>query len=147
MKFTLMTASAALLALGACTTPTESTTTSPDHLALYEEAVMIDTRTEEDLERDAARDPLSALIFAGIEPGDTVVEMEAGGGYFTPLLAHVVGPEGIVYMQNPAEFAAFWEADIHPRIDNGTLPGTVIYLESDFYDMSSIEDGSVDFVT
>ena len=55
MKFTLMTASAALLALGACTTPTESTTTSPDHLALYEEAVMIDTRDPLDVGEGASR--------------------------------------------------------------------------------------------
>ena len=36
-------------------------------------------------------------MFAGIKPGDTVVDLIPGGGYFTRIFSKVVGPTGHVY--------------------------------------------------
>jgi predicted methyltransferase len=47
--------------------------------------------------RDALRKPAEILAFAGVKPGDTVVEIAPGGGYDTALLSRVVGPTGKVY--------------------------------------------------
>jgi predicted methyltransferase len=47
--------------------------------------------------RDPYRKPADMLSFSGIRPGDTVVEIAPGGGYYTALLSRVVGPSGKVY--------------------------------------------------
>jgi predicted methyltransferase len=39
------------------------------------------------------------LAFFGIEPGMRVADLMAGSGYYTELLARVVGSEGVVYAQ------------------------------------------------
>jgi len=41
------------------------------------------------------------LAFAGVRPGMTVLDVSAGGGYTTELLARAVGPTGRVYAQTP----------------------------------------------
>ncbi|MAK61350.1 MAG: hypothetical protein CMK09_10255 [Ponticaulis sp.] len=102
-------------------------------------------RTEADKARDGDRKPQETLDFIGVEPGAIVLEMEAGGGYFTPIMAEAVGPEGMVYMQNPAAFASFWGGGEPPRLS--ALPDQVTYLEADFDDFSNVADGSVDVVT
>jgi predicted methyltransferase len=58
-------------------------------------------RPAEDVARDAARKPAEVLAFAGVKPGDTVVDLIPGGGYFTRILSKAVGPEGRVYALTP----------------------------------------------
>ncbi len=60
-------------------------------------AIADSARPEEDRQRDANRKPAETLAFAGIKPGDTVVELAPGKGYYTRLLSAVVGPKGKVY--------------------------------------------------
>ena len=64
-------------------------------------------RPAADKARDTARKPAEVLAFAGIKPGDKVADFIMGGGYFTRLLAGVVGPKGHVYAYQPAEFIKF----------------------------------------
>jgi predicted methyltransferase len=59
-------------------------------------------RPEADTKRDADRHPALSLAFAGVKPGDQVVELVPGSGYFTRLLSSVVGPKGKVYAAPPA---------------------------------------------
>jgi len=47
--------------------------------------------------RDPYRKPAEVIAFSGIRPGDNVVEIAPGGGYYTALLSRVVGPSGKVY--------------------------------------------------
>lgn len=70
-------------------------------------AVTSASRPAEDTARDAARHPAEVLAFAGVKPGDTVVDFIMGGGYFTRLLSGSVGPTGTVYAYQPAEFIKF----------------------------------------
>jgi predicted methyltransferase len=60
-------------------------------------------RSEADRQSDKRRDPLPFLAFSGLQPGMKVLDMGAGGGYSTELVARVVGPAGIVYGQNPPD--------------------------------------------
>ena len=53
-------------------------------------------RPAADRERDANRKPGETLAFAGVKPGDWVLELAPGRGYFTRLLSAVVGPKGEV---------------------------------------------------
>lgn len=62
-------------------------------------------RPATDIERDANRKPAEILSFVGVKPGDTVVELMPGGGYFTRLLSKTVGPQGHVYGLVPTGFA------------------------------------------
>jgi predicted methyltransferase len=57
-------------------------------------------RSEADRETDKRRDPVKLLAFTGVRTGDKVLDMGAGRGYSTELLARAVGPSGVVYGQN-----------------------------------------------
>lgn len=59
-----------------------------------------ESRPAEDRARDDDRKPAEVVAFLGIEPGMTVVDLIAAGGYYTEVLSLVVGPEGKVYAQN-----------------------------------------------
>jgi predicted methyltransferase len=65
-------------------------------------AVADPARPVADTERDANRKPSVMLSFSAIKPGDRVADYAAGGGYFTRLFAHVVGPSGHVYASVPS---------------------------------------------
>ena len=60
-------------------------------------AVADSARPAEDKQRDADRKPAETLAFAGVKPGETVIEIAPGKGYYTRLLSAVVGPRGKVY--------------------------------------------------
>lgn len=68
-------------------------------------AVVDPHRPSEDTARDAARHPDAMLSFAQIKPGDTVVDMIPGHGYFTRLFAVAVKPSGHVIAIVPAQVA------------------------------------------
>jgi predicted methyltransferase len=76
--------------------PAQST---PDYAAL----LAAPDRSDADRQADKRRDPAPFLAFAGPRPGMKVLDMGAGGGYSTELLARTVAPVGIVYAQNPAD--------------------------------------------
>ena len=82
-------------------------------------------RPPADVSRDTARKPAEMLTFAGLKPGDTVLEVLPGGGYFTRLISKVVGPTGHVYAGAPAgkmqEAATAIAAD--PAYANVTVVG------------------------
>ncbi|HXU99979.1 MAG TPA: methyltransferase [Caulobacteraceae bacterium] len=71
-------------------------------------------RTQDDRDRDAARKPEDMLAFAGVEPGQTVVDLLPGSGYFTRLFSVAVGPKGKVYAFIPTEVAKFAKAPLPP---------------------------------
>jgi predicted methyltransferase len=66
-------------------------------------AVADKARPAEDVARDADRKPAEMIAFAGIKPGDVVVDIVPGKGYFTRIFAKAVGPKGHVYAYFPTE--------------------------------------------
>ena len=60
-------------------------------------AVADSARPAEDQQRDAERKPAETLAFAGVKPGDTVIEVAPGKGYYTRLLSAVLGAKGKLY--------------------------------------------------
>lgn len=54
---------------------------------------------------DSWRHPIELAEFAQAKPGDTVVDLVPGSGYFTRIFSRIVGPEGHVYAVWPAEYA------------------------------------------
>jgi len=59
-------------------------------------AVASANRPDKDTARDAARKPGEVLAFARVKPGEQVLELVPGGGYFTRLLSGAVGASGHV---------------------------------------------------
>jgi|JI10StandDraft_1071094.scaffolds.fasta_scaffold184678_2 predicted methyltransferase len=114
--------------------------------AAIDYSVFVDTpdRPDADIVADVNRHPSAVLALFTPQPGDKILEIEAGGGYYTEILSRAVGPEGTVYMQNPAGFDAFLGDTVSKRID-GRLTN-VTYVKSNF-DAFGLEDASVDIVT
>jgi predicted methyltransferase len=69
----------------------------PSHIAA---ACACDQRSDQERNRDAGRKPDQIIAFFGVEPGMKVGEIQSGGGYFSGLLAAVVGEAGHVYAHN-----------------------------------------------
>src|ERR1700675_324131 len=74
---------------------------TPDYAAI----LAAPDRSAADRATDARRDPLKLLTFIDARPGMKVLDMGAGGGYSTELMARAVGPNGVVYGQNAPQFA------------------------------------------
>src|SRR5262249_24437719 len=68
---------------------------APDYRAI----VAASDRSEADRQTDQRRKPEQLLAFTGVRQGMKVLDMGAGGGYSTELLARAVGPNGEVYAQ------------------------------------------------
>lgn len=71
---------------------------APDFQAL----VASPDRSEADRATDARRKPVQLLAFYGVRPGMQVLDISAGSGHNTELLARAVGASGRVYAQNEA---------------------------------------------
>jgi predicted methyltransferase len=73
-------------------------------------------RSDADLANDKRRDPVKLLAFTGVKPGMTVLDMGAGAGYSSDILARVAGANGKVYAQNPPDFAERMQPRLEARI-------------------------------
>lgn len=103
-------------------------------------------RSDADKARDAARRPAEVLAFLGVEPGMTVMDLLASGGWYTEVLSVAVGPEGTVYAQNPPMLLGFndnaYDKAITARLADNRLPN-VIRVDRDEGD-TGLEPGSLD---
>lgn len=83
-------------------------------------AVAHPDRPELDRQRDVDRKPAAVLSFFGIKPGMKVADVMTGSGYYTELLARVVGPEGHVYGVNTRSMIEVFGKQLEARL---TKPG------------------------
>jgi len=98
-----------MLLLGACASaPAGAPTLSSERIA---EIVASPDRRPADRTNDIRRKPEQMLAFIGLRPGMVALDIFAGGGYTTELVARAVGPTGRVYGQN------------RPRDPNRPAPG------------------------
>ncbi len=87
-------------------------------------------------ERDGYSKPDEVYAFLGINEGDTVVDLMAGGGYNAERLAHLVGAAGTVVVERGSE-------DFQERAIGGDLSD---YNFAFVGDVAEIDDGSVNAV-
>jgi predicted methyltransferase len=78
-------------------------TATPVRAQDYAAIVAQPDRTDADHQTDKRRDPVHLLAFTGAKTGWTVLDMGAGAGYSTELMARSVGPTGKVYGQSDTE--------------------------------------------
>jgi predicted methyltransferase len=60
-------------------------------------AVADPRRADANRARDRYRHPVETLAFFGVEPGDSVVEIWPGGGWYTEILAPLLREKGVYY--------------------------------------------------
>jgi predicted methyltransferase len=68
----------------------------------YEAIIASADRSDADRLTDQRRQPAKMLLFTGVKGGMKVLDMGAGSGYSTELMARAVGPGGVVYAQESA---------------------------------------------
>jgi len=125
--------------------PVASVPAEPD-VSIYAAAIDSATRPEEERASDAGRQPAAVLEFFGVQPGNVVLEMWAGGGYYTELLAHVVGENGKVVAHANTPLMNFAGEAHTKRHADSRLPNTEILvaennelaLEADSFDVATI---------
>jgi predicted methyltransferase len=119
---------AVLLGLGACTTPGVAPAPAQSAMGLSKERVAeivaSPDRSAADRNNDQRRKPQALLAFIAPRAGMTVLDLSAGGGYTTELLARSVGPTGRAYGQSqpprapeaPARPAVAPEGNVSPQL-------------------------------
>ena len=142
---TWMLGAAAAVALCGCATQSAYMAAPPETLAA---AVSDGARPAADRDRDAARKPGEVVAFAGVRPGDRVGEWVPGGGYFTRVLAKVVGPTGRVYAFQPREVVTAFPNSL-PGIQavaaEPSYGGAVVVISQPFKDLAAPEPLDVVF--
>lgn len=72
-------------------------------------------RPDADRDRDQERRPADITRFFRVAPGQTVFEFYAGSGWYSEILARVVGPDGMLVMHNNPLFQRYFEEDLAAR--------------------------------
>ena len=80
----------------------------------YVAAAVADPGRAKDVENDARRKVADLVAFSEAKPGDNVLELIPGSGYFTRVFSKVVGPNGHVYAVWPTPY----DEESHPDSDN-----------------------------
>ena len=91
----------------------------------YVKAAMADPVRAADTKDDARRHGAEIVAFTGARPGDMVLELAPGGGYFTRIFSKVVGARGHVYAVVPEPMRKY--AD-----DTVKLPDTLANVDVKF---------------
>ena len=100
----------ALAPLAIAASPEAAPTTATEPSAALKAAVAGDWRTPESVARDAYRHPAETLAFFGLQPGQTVVEITPGGGWYSDILAP--------YLRAHGHFiAAIWDESLPDQPD------------------------------
>jgi len=88
----------ALLIAALIAAPVFAKTATTDWLAIPQ-------RAESDIKLDEGRKPIETLTFLGIRKGDAALDYEAGGGYYTEIMARAVGSKGHVTAWEATQFS------------------------------------------
>jgi predicted methyltransferase len=126
-------ATAAAAALLACATPAVT-----QQAANIAGAIADTNRSQTDKDLDAQRKPAEMLTFAGLKPGDKVLEFVPGRGYVTRLLAKAVGTTGRVYTANLPTFNEALKTGVDPIIASPAY-GNVSKIEQPFSEIRTPE--------
>lgn len=101
-------------------------------------------RSAADRKNDARRKPEAMLAFIGVRPGMFALDISAGGGYTTELIARAVGTTGRVYAQSTRAASA---ERVMERAKNPAV-GNIVAVVRKFEDPVPPEvQGKLDLVT
>jgi len=84
-------------------------------------AIANPARLADDRAQDAWRKPLAVLSFLQVKPGMRVLDVFAGGGYYTELLSYIVA-DGAVLAYNNKAYADYAAKELDAHFAGGRLP-------------------------
>jgi predicted methyltransferase len=144
---------------GVALTALVCTAAAADTPSYISAAIADQTRPKDDRDADGIRAPADTLAFAGVKPGMVVGELYPCGGYFSRMIADVVGPHGKDYGLETTRWKGCAEAD-QKVIDEGHknfsfvaapfgefgLPEKVdvFWITQNYHDLHIKEYGNVD---
>jgi predicted methyltransferase len=138
IRTTLVVAVLGNAMLAGCATPGTQTANAP---ADYSAIIAAADRSPADRQVDARRNPEPLLKFVAARPGMKVLDVGAGAGYSTELLARAVGPKGVVYAQNARQRDNFEERMRTPAMKN------VVSVVRSYDDPVPPEAKNIDLIT
>ncbi len=112
----------------------------------YEAIVAAPDRSDADRQTDVRRQPAKMLAFTGARPGMKVLDMGAGAGYSTELMARAVGPDGEVYAQELAGVMERVKDKFDIRAQSPAMKN-VVHLIRNYDDPLPPEVGGLDLIT
>src|SRR5664279_5016620 len=112
----------------------------------YEAIIAAPDRSDADRQTDVRRQPAKMLAFTGAKAGMKVLDMGAGAGYSTELLARAVGPSGTVYAQESAAVMERVKDKFDIRAQNPAMKN-VVHLIRNYDDPISPDVSGLDLVT
>jgi predicted methyltransferase len=116
---------------------------APDYAAV----IAAPDRSEADRQTDQRRQPAKMLAFTGAKPGMKVLDMGAGAGYSTELLARAVGSGGSgVYAQESAAVMERVKDKFDLRAQNPAMKN-VVHLIRNYDDPIPSDVGGLDLIT
>ncbi len=114
----------------------------PDYAAI----VAAPDRSDADRQTDQRRQPAKMLAFTGARAGMKVLDMGAGAGYSTELLARAVGPDGAVYAQESAAVMERIKDKFDIRAQNPAMKN-VVHVIRNYDDPIPPDVGGLDLIT
>jgi len=112
----------------------------------YGALVATPDRSDADRQTDQRRKPELLLAFSGVRQGMRVLDMGAGGGYSTELLARAVAPGGAVYAQDPPALPDRVKERFDERMKKPAMKNVVRVLR-DYDDPLPPGVGNLDLIT
>jgi predicted methyltransferase len=99
-----------------------------------EQALASEHRTDASRERDALRKPEVILGLLDLQPGQYAADLLGGGGYYSVLMAAMVGADGEVILHNNTPYSKFSEKKNNERFGADQVPGLKL-LKSEVDDL------------
>jgi predicted methyltransferase len=130
-------------------------------------AAINDPARKDDAAEDARRKLAAVMTFSGVKPGQQVLELAPGSGYWTRVFSAIVGPKGHVYTVWPQEMEKFavkslakWQELVtKPPYDNVSLlqqpaaalsvpqPVDLVFTSQNYHDYHDKFMGPADLAT
>ncbi|MCL1035835.1 hypothetical protein L2750_01505 [Shewanella submarina] len=92
-------------------------------------------RPDTDRLRDSDRKPLQVLKFTGVAEGQRVLDIYAGGGWYSELLSRSVGESGRVYAHNDSLTWRFGRKEMVERTLDNRLPNLIRFDQVEIKDI------------
>lgn len=127
-RFALLLAAAGI-SLGGCekSADEEPNATVPvaeaSAIPAYVQAALADPGRAMHRAADERRKPAELIAFSGLKPGDRVLDLIPGDGYWTRLFSTIVGPSGRVYAVWPKNYADVAQGNVKTLREIAASPG------------------------
>jgi predicted methyltransferase len=118
-----LTLSSALLAIAWCNAPAHPPKADAAAIAI---SIANPDRPAADRERDSWAKPQVVLNFLEARPGMQVIDYLAGDGYYSELLARIVGAKGRIIVYNNGGYAGYIGQELTQRFAGRRVPNTLL---------------------